>query len=135
MARAFQSEKAGLFLALAATNAVGNDLVGTVHGGPIAAADGTTCVHGTGAVLAIAGGNAAILAGSSIIRNAGGPRWYRAASLGLAVLGLLSFMMLVIDSQTAALNILPEAVWERGSVYSIIVWQVFTAAYLLARAR
>ena len=90
MARAFQSEKAGLFLALAATNAVGNDLVGTVHGGPIAAADGTTCVHGTGAVLAIAGGNAAILAGSSIIRNAGGPRWYRAASLGLAVLGLLS---------------------------------------------
>jgi hypothetical membrane protein len=135
MVRAFHSEKAGLFLALAATNTVGNILVGTVHGGPIATADGTNWVHDAGAVLAIAGGNAAILAGSSIVRNTGGPQWYRAASLGLAVLGLLSFIMLVIESKTAAINVLPDAVWERGSVYSIILWQVFTAAYLLARAR
>jgi hypothetical protein len=92
-------------------------------------------VHDTGALLAIVGGNAAILAGSSTVRNVGGPPWYRAASLGLAVLGLLSFVVLVIDSKTAAVNILSNGVWERGSVYSIIVWQLFTAGYLLSRGR
>lgn len=80
----------------------------------------------------IAGGNAAILAGSAIVRNVGGAQWYRAASVGLAVLGLLNFLMFVIDSATASMSILPGGVWERSSVYSIIVWQMFTAAYLLA---
>jgi hypothetical membrane protein len=131
--RAVESQKAGLFLTLAATNAVGNILVGTVHGGPMAKVDGTAWVHHIGALLAIAGGNVAILAGSAIIRNAGAAHWYRVASLGLAVLGLLSFMVLVIDSKTAAIGVLPDGVWERGSVYSIIVWQMFTASYLLSR--
>jgi hypothetical protein len=80
-------------------------------------------------------GSAAILAGSSILRNANAPQWYRVASIGLAVLGLLSFVMLVVDSKTAAISILPDGVWERGSVDSIIVWQVFTAAYLLTGSR
>ena len=132
--RAFETHKAALFLTLAATNAVGNFLVGAVHSGPIAQADGTTWVHDTGALLAIMGGNAAILAGSSIARNVSGP-WYRGVSAGLAVLGLLSFIFLVIESKLAAINILPPAVWERCSVYSIIAWQMFTAAYLLTRSR
>ena len=124
VARAVESQKAGLFLTLAATNAAGNILVGTVHGGPIAKIDGTAWLHGAGAVLAIVGGNMAILAGTAIAR---------AASLGLAVLGLLSFMMLAIDSKSAAISVLPDGAWERGSVDSIIVWQMFTAAYLLRR--
>ena len=133
--RAFENPKAGLFLTLAATNALGNILVGTVHGGPIAKADGTTWVHDTGALLAIVAGNAAILAGSSVVRSGGGPQWYRGVSLGLAVLGLLSFMMLVIYSKAGAISIVPDGVWERGSVYSIIGWQLFTGAYLLTRSR
>jgi hypothetical protein len=132
MVRAFANRGGALFLTLAATNAVGNFLVATVHSGPIAQADGTTWVHDTGALLAIVGGNAAILAGSSIVRNVSGP-WYRGVSVGLAVLGLLSFMLFVIGLKIAAINVLPPAVWERCSVYSIIAWQMFTAAYLLTR--
>jgi hypothetical membrane protein len=60
---------ARLFRCLAAANAVGNILVGTVHGGPAATADGTHWVHATGAALAIVASNAAILAGR---RSCGG---------------------------------------------------------------
>jgi hypothetical membrane protein len=128
--RAFETHKAALFLTLAATNAVGNFLVATIHSGPIAQANGTSWVHATGAVLAILGGNAAILAGSSIVRNVSGP-WYRGVSAGLALLGLLSFTLLVIGLKASTRNILPPAVWERCSVYSITAWQMFTAGYLL----
>ncbi len=133
VARALAGRNTGLFVTLAATNAIGNLLVGTVHSGPVAEADGVQWMHGTGAVLAIVGGNAAILTGSSLVARAGGPRWYRIGSLGLAVLGLLSFTLFVVDSKTATINMLPAGVWERGSVYTIIVWQILTAAYLLAR--
>jgi hypothetical membrane protein len=132
--RAFETRKAALFLILAATNATGNFLVATVHSGPIAQANGTSWVHATGAVLAILGGNAAILAGSFTVWNVSGP-WYRGVSAGLALLGLLSFTLLVIELKISTPNILPPGVLERGSVYSITAWQMFTAAYLLARNR
>jgi hypothetical membrane protein len=131
--RTFESVKAGWFLTLAAANAVGNIVVATIHSGPSARVDGTLWVHVLGALLAIVGGNTAILAGSSVLRNAGWPRWYRGVSVGLAVFGLLSLTALIVESKIATLNILPPATWERCSVYSIIVWQMFTAACLLAR--
>jgi hypothetical protein len=81
--------------------------------------------------LAIVGGNAAILAGSLII---GGPPRYRRVSAGLAALGLLSFTMFAIESKIAAVNVLPTAVWERCSVYSIIAWQVVTAILCYTRS-
>jgi hypothetical membrane protein len=131
--RAFESVKAGWFLALAATNAVGNVLVAIIHSGPSARVDGTLWLHVVGALLAIVGGNAAILAGSSVLRNAGWPPWYRRVSVGLAVFGLLSLTALIVESKIAALHVLPLATWERCSVYSIIGWQMFSAACLLAR--
>jgi hypothetical protein len=112
-------------------NTIGNILVGSFHSGPGAAVTGTGWVHATGAVLAIVGGNMAIVTGSALARDAGAAQWFRAASLGLAVLGLLSFLMFVVDLTNAAVDILPAGVWERGSVYSTIVWQMFTAVYLL----
>jgi hypothetical protein len=133
--RAFESFKAGWFLTLAATNAVGNVLVAIIHSGPSARVDGTLWLHVAGALLAIAGGNAAILAGSSVLRNAGWPPWYREVSVGLAAFGLLSLTALVVESKVATLETLPPAAWERCSVYSIIGWQMFTAAGLLARRR
>jgi hypothetical protein len=42
-------------------------------------------------------------------------------------------MLLVIGLKIAAINVLPAAVWERCSVYSITAWQMFTAAHLLTR--
>ena len=132
---AFRTHRAGLFLSLTAANAVGNLVVAAVHSGSVAHADGTIWVHQIGALLAIVGGNAAIMAGSAVVDRALGPPWYRGVSTGLATIGLLSFLLLVLRLKVAALNFVGPAVWERGSVYSIIAGQVFTAAYLFARSR
>ena len=130
--RAVAPRKAGLFVTLAAANAVGNLLIAAFHSGPAARAEGTAWVHAIGAVLAIVGGNAAILAGSAVID---GPRWYRWVSAWLGVVGLISFTMFVIQLTTTADYVLPAAVRERGSVYPITAWQIFTAAWLLTRRR
>ena len=82
-------------------------------------------MHAVGAVLAIVGGNAAILAGSSII---GG--WHRKVSVALGAFGLLSFMTFMIALSSA---VLPLGVLERCSVYSITAWQLLTGAWLLSR--
>ncbi len=80
MARAVESQNAGLVLSLAATNATGIIVVGTVHGGPIARWH--RWGHSAGAVMAVAGGNMAILAGSAIVRDAGARSGTAAHRLG-----------------------------------------------------
>jgi hypothetical membrane protein len=119
------SPRARIFLGLLAANAVGNIVIGTVHSGTL---------HVAGAALAIAGGNTAILAGSAVVATIGGRRWYRQISTCIAALGLLCLIMLMANSATRKANMLPDGVWERGSVYSIVVWQLLTAACLLKRA-
>ena len=57
-------------------------------------------------------------------------RRYRAISLGLRVLGLASFLMLGVQT-TTELFIAPTATGERMSVYTIIAWQMLSAAALL----
>jgi hypothetical membrane protein len=123
LARGERSSKPALFVALAATNAVGNAVVGTVHGGG-------SWLHVAGAVLAIVGGNAAILAGFPIVDGA---QRYRIASQGLAALGLTAFAALAVQT-VAGTAIAPNAVLERISVYTIIAWQV-TSAITLWRTR
>jgi hypothetical protein len=115
---------ARLLVACAAANAVGNIVVATVPGGPT----GLGWLHVAGAVLAIVGGNAAILVGSAIPRAG---RCYRAISRGLAVLGLVSFVLLAIDAIFST-TLLPGPALERISVYTIIGWQVLTAFRLIA---
>jgi hypothetical membrane protein len=109
-------DRGRLFLALAVANAAGNVLIAIFHSGVAA--------HAVGAVLAIVGGNAAILAGSSLI----GGR-HRTASVALGGFGLLSFACFVV----ALKNQTPPAVWERCSVYSITAWELLTAARVLSR--
>jgi hypothetical membrane protein len=114
--------EARLFLSLVTANAIGNVLIAIFHSGP----SPTAWVHAIGAVLAIVGGNAAILAGSRIV---GG--WHRRVSVALGAFGLLSFLLFVV--QQRASSALPLGVWERCSVYSITAWQLLTAAWLLSR--
>ena len=83
-------------------------------------------MHAVGAVSAIVGGNAAILAASRIISGA-----HRKVSVGLGVFGLLSFALFVIALKAS--SVLPLGVWERGSVYSITAWQLLTAIWLVSR--
>jgi hypothetical membrane protein len=118
------SPRARIFLGLITANSIGNIVIGTVHSGAL---------HRAGAALAIVGGNTAILAGSAVVATVGGWRWYRCISTLVATLGLLSLMMLMINSATSKANLLPDGAWERGSVYSIIMWQLLTAACLLIR--
>jgi hypothetical membrane protein len=124
--RAIAPRKAVLFLTSAAANAVGNLLIAAFHSGPAARAEGTAWVHAIGAVLAIVGGNAAILAGSRIVSG-----WHRRVSVALGAFGLLSFVLFVIELKAS--SALPLGVWERCSVYSITAWQLLSAAWLLSR--
>jgi hypothetical membrane protein len=124
--RTVAPRKAGLFVTLAAANAVGNLLIAAFHSGPASHANGTAWVHAIGAVLAIVGGNAAILAGSRIVSG-----WHRKVSVALGAFGLLSFAMFVVE--LTASSALPLGVLERCSVYSITAWQLFMAAWLLSR--
>jgi len=78
------------------------------------------------AVLAIVGGNAAILAGSRIVSG-----WHRKVSVALAAFGLLSFALFVFE--LTASSALPLGALERCSVYSITAWQLLMAAWLLSR--
>ena len=119
LTRRAYNRTACVFLAFVAINAVGNVLVGTVHSGHI---------HVLGAALAIVGGNAAILAGAAAVRAAGAPSWFSWTSNIIAGLGFLSLTLLLVDSATTKMNLFTDGVWERGSVYSIIGWQLFAAA-------
>ena len=130
LVRARRKPDARAFLSLVAVNTLGNIVVGTVHGGPPADAGGPAWVHTAGAVMAIVGGNAAVLAGLRCVRSGAGARWYHAVSVGLGVLGLASFLMLGVQT-TTELFIAPTATWERVSVYTIIAWQMLSAAALL----
>jgi hypothetical membrane protein len=128
LVRADPGRRVRLFLGCAAANVVGNLVVAAVPSGY----SGIAWVHLTGAVLAIVGGNVAILAGRQLVD---GPRAYRVASSVLGALGLASFGLLAIVSTKMGSVIVPAAVWERTSVYTIIGWQVLSAVVLLTRRR
>lgn len=107
------SRKALPFLVFAIVNGVGNVLVALVHSGSGAPA------HVIGAVLAIVGGNAAILAYGIVTRSR--------ASLLVGGIGLATFALF-------ALGLEPVGAWERVSVYAIYGWQAVTGTLLLRRA-
>jgi hypothetical membrane protein len=116
------SRRARIFVGLVATNAVGNIVIGTLHSGNL---------HRVGAALAIVGGNTAILTGAAVVVTIGAHRWYQRISQLVGALGLLCLIMLMINSATSQANLLPDGAWERGSVYSITLWQLLTAGCLL----
>lgn len=127
LVRATRSGPGGWFVGCAAANAIGNVVIAAVPSGPA----GIGWLHVGGAVLAIVGGNTAILAGHPLVSAA---RWYRFSSIGIATVGLASFV--VLAAATGAVpTVLPAAVWERTSVYTIIGWQMLSALQLLRGER
>ena len=78
LVRARRKPNARAFLNLVAVNTLGNIVVGTVYSGPPADAGGPAWVHAGGAVMAIVGSNAAVLAGFRFVRSGAGARCYHA---------------------------------------------------------
>ena len=129
--RVTETGRRRLFLVLVSLHALGAVLVATFHGDSLAAGDYEGgALHWFGALFTMVGGNAAIIAGSSVVGGLVTVRWYRAASIALGVAGLLS--LFIIGNPTAQLT---PGIWERGAVYTILFWQIVTAFLLFARRR
>lgn len=122
------------FLLLTAINAVGNFLVGLVHGFSPLWNDGYEWLHGFGAFLAIGGGNAAIVVGSVVVARAVSVRWYRPVGAMIGVAGLVLAVMLQTYSRWAP-DFAHIGLVERACVYTIMTWQIFTGIVLLIRPR
>ncbi|MGZ8177264.1 DUF998 domain-containing protein [Williamsia sp. SKLECPSW1] len=115
-----------VFPALTVTNGVGNVLVGAFHAG-------TSPLHGFGALLAIVGGNTVMIVAAGLFADLGGPRWFCVGSRVAGVVGLACFVALLV---IAGRGTRVEGAVERGSVYTIIVWDVAVGlVLLLAMAR
>ncbi|GAA0420908.1 hypothetical protein GCM10009543_14800 [Leifsonia naganoensis] len=123
------------FVGAAIVHGVGIALVGVFHGSQANADNGLIVLHILGAVMAIVGGNAAaILAGAAFLRSHT-HRGFGMVSLALGIIGLVSLVMLEVDSSSATIDLLPDGVWERGSVYSILVWELVAGAATLIGLR
>jgi hypothetical membrane protein len=111
-------------IALAVAHAIGFTLVGLFHGSAGGPSYGLT-LHVVGASIGILCANAiAIIAGS--LRSPQLPRAYRVFSITVGALGLLSEAFVGVSASTAG-------VFERGGVYSWLLWSVVTGISLLAR--
>lgn len=119
------------FVAAAAANAIGNILVGTFRSGSPSTA-GDVNSHAIGAGMAIVGGNIAVIIAGLGSRRIGASRSYRVASVVIGVVGIACLLTLIIDGAYGS-RVLPVGAVERGSVYSIIVWEIMTGAAILRR--
>lgn len=122
------------FVLLTATNAVGNVLIGVVHGFSPLWNDGYEWLHGFGAFLAICGGNLAIVVGSAVVGRGVAARWYTPIGVMIGVAGLVFGAMLQTYAKWAV-DFAHIGLVERACVYTIMVWQIFTGIVLLTRPR
>lgn len=133
--RAIRARWTGMaFLLLTAINAVGNLLVGFVHGFSPLWNDGYEWLHGFGAFLAIGGGNAAVVVGAVVVGRAVSVRWYRPTGVMIGVAGLV-FAALLLTYASWAADFSHIGLVERACVYTIMAWQILTGIVLLTRPR
>ncbi|MEO3761117.1 DUF998 domain-containing protein [Mycobacterium sp. B14F4] len=121
-----------VFVVLAVITAVGDFLVGIVHGGSPLWNDGYEWLHALGAILAIFGGNAAILAGTAVVRRAVVAPGYRLVGTLIGLAGFVIFAMLE-NYNHWAIDYAPIGIVERGCVYTVMLWQLITGVVLLRR--
>ncbi|HEX2214481.1 MAG TPA: DUF998 domain-containing protein, partial [Mycobacterium sp.] len=134
VARAVRARWAGaVFVALTVLTAIGDFLVAIVHGGSPLWNDGHKWLHVLGAIMAIFGGNAAILVGTAVTGRAIGGRAYRYLGMLIGIAGFVIFAMLQ-NYNHWAIDYAPIGIVERGCVYTIMLWQLFTGIMLLTRS-
>jgi hypothetical membrane protein len=106
---------------------IGYILVGTFHGALQAQQNGTLPLHFTGATLAIFGGNVLALVLGIHWRKTPETRLIGLVSIVVGAFGLVSVIALFLTFDAG----LPSGAIERGSVYTIVVWQLAVATALL----
>jgi hypothetical membrane protein len=116
-------------IVLAVLHSAGIIMVGVVHGSAYSIAHGLFVYHSAGANLAIFGGNVLSIVVGSLHRRLHAPRWFGVISIGLGALGFLSLGLLALRTSV------PDGIFERGAVYSIFIWELFTGAALLRTIR
>lgn len=119
------------FVALALVHGIGIILVGVFSGSQTNVDNGLAAFHVVGAGMAIIAGNlAVIVAGFALLRER--PRWLGTASVALGIVGLIGLVGLLVDSNSTVIDLLPDGVWERAAVYSIIAWELLAGTTALA---
>ena len=106
---------------------IGYILVGTFHGSLQAQQNGTLPLHFTGATLAIVGGNVLALVLGIHWRKSAQTRLIGLVSIVVGAFGLVSVVVLFLTFGAG----LPSGAIERGSVYTIVIWQLAVATTLL----
>lgn len=116
-----------LFAMLGVVHAAGIVFVGLVPGSPSNERLGFIVIHALGAVAAILGGNLAAIVSRWALPPTGLPRSVLLRGPILGALGILSGILLTLHAG------LPDGVWERGSVYAFLLWQMLLGISFLAR--
>jgi hypothetical membrane protein len=119
-----------VFIVLACLHLVGLTLVGTFHGGAANEADGTLIFHGLGAFAAIGSANLVAFLSGMAGGSFGAPRWFRIFSLVVPVLGTVSGGILLAKATGG-----DDGVFERGGVYSFVLWELVAGLLVLVAAR
>ena len=121
-----------LFLCLVALNALGGFAVAAIHSSNHAVANDTEPLHGLAALISILGGDLAIIVAGIGSRTLGANGLYRTASVLLGAAAIASFVVLLGTMPHARLG---SGVWERGSVYPIMLWEIATGFVIMLDAR
>ena len=107
-----------LCYAFTVITALGVIIVGLIHGGnPL-----TSGYHTLGAVMAILGGNILLVLVSRSMEEFGG---YQKSTLILGIIGLIAFWIMFFSMTSIYMP-----VYERLSVYTLIIWSFLTGIYL-----
>lgn len=117
-------------ISLLVIHAGGIAIAGLVPGSPEHAANGLMVYHVIGAVCAIVAGNLAAIALGGVALRAMLPRPVAIGGVVLGVIGLISAACLELE-----VGLFPDGVWERGAVYTIILWHLVLGAALVRSGR
>ncbi|WP_149359446.1 DUF998 domain-containing protein [Lolliginicoccus suaedae] len=122
------------FLLLALVHGTGIVLVGVFPAQLDTSGSAMMGWHVIGAIMAIVGGNLAVIASGAGPLRGLVPGPVRRISIGLGFLGLACLAMLVASQQAGGGIILDEGAWERGAVYTVQAWELLVAATIAVTA-
>lgn len=110
-----------VFLVLTSITSLGVIIVALIHGGnPL-----TLGYHALGAVMAILGGNILLVL---ISRSMAEFEIYQKITLTMGLIGIASFWVMFFNMESIWMP-----VFERLSVYTLILWSLITGMYLLTK--